>query len=53
MLHLAPLELLIILALLLLVFGAGRVGRLAGELGEGIRSMRVALREDPDTAESR
>ena len=36
-------ELLVILVIVLLLFGVGRIGKIAGELGEGIRSFREGL----------
>jgi sec-independent protein translocase protein TatA len=36
-------ELLIILVIIVLLFGPGRIGKLAGELGKGIRSFREGL----------
>jgi sec-independent protein translocase protein TatA len=36
-------ELLIILVIILLVFGPGRLGKIAGELGKGIRNFREGL----------
>ncbi len=36
-------ELLIILGIIVLLFGVGRIGKIAGELGTGIRSFREAL----------
>ncbi len=36
-------ELIIILAIVLLVFGVGRLGRLGGELGAAIREFRKGL----------
>jgi sec-independent protein translocase protein TatA len=36
-------ELLIILVVILLLFGPGRIARTAGELGKGIRSFREGL----------
>lgn len=47
-------ELLIILVIVLLLFGPGRLGKIAGELGEGIRNFREGLnegKEEEDTAE--
>lgn len=38
-------ELLIILAVVLLVFGVGRIGKLGSELGKGVSSFRKGLRE--------
>ena len=40
-------ELLIIFALVVLLFGAGKVSRLGKELGTSIKEFRVAMREDP------
>jgi sec-independent protein translocase protein TatA len=36
-------ELLIILVLIVLLFGPGRIGKVAGELGKGIREFRDGL----------
>ena len=36
-------ELIIILIVVLLLFGPGRIGKVAGELGKGIRSFRDGL----------
>ncbi len=36
-------ELVIVLVIVLLVFGVGRLGRLGKDLGEGIREFRVGL----------
>jgi len=46
-----PTELIIILLIALLLFGVGRLGRLGGELGRGIREFRKGLKED-DTPEA-
>ena len=46
--HLGPLELVIILVIVLLLFGVGRIGRIAGELGGGIRSFRDGLKSSPE-----
>ncbi len=44
-------ELLIILAIVLLLFGVGRVGKIAGELGKGLREFRSGLSgKDEDQA---
>ena len=37
-------ELLIVLAIVLLLFGVGRIGKIAGELGNSIRSFRAGLK---------
>ncbi len=36
-------ELLIVLVIVLLLFGPGRLGKIAGELGSGIRSFKEGL----------
>lgn len=45
-------ELLIILAILILVFGVGRLGKIGGELGRGIRNFRAAVTGDEGEAEA-
>lgn len=39
-------ELLIILVIIILLFGAGRISRIGYELGDGIRSFRKRLEDD-------
>ena len=41
-------ELLIILVVVLVIFGAGRLAEVGGALGKGIREFRNAAREDLD-----
>lgn len=36
-------ELAIVLVIIVLLFGVGRIGKIAGELGTGIRSFREGL----------
>jgi sec-independent protein translocase protein TatA len=36
-------ELLILLVIVVLLFGVGRIGKIAGELGKGIRSFKDGL----------
>ena len=47
-------ELLVILLIVVLLFGAGKVGRLGKDLGTSVREFRSALRDDesadPDSA---
>ncbi|NIQ87901.1 MAG: twin-arginine translocase TatA/TatE family subunit [Deltaproteobacteria bacterium] len=43
-----PLELVIVLAIVLLIFGVGRVGRLGRDLGEGIREFRRGISGDDE-----
>jgi sec-independent protein translocase protein TatA len=44
-------ELLIIMGILILLFGAGRIGKIAGELGTGLNSFRKALTQDKEMEE--
>jgi sec-independent protein translocase protein TatA len=41
--HLGPTELIIILVIVIVLFGAGRISKIAGELGQGIREFRKGL----------
>jgi len=45
-------ELLVVLVIVLLVFGVGRITKIASELGSGIRAFRKGLREDDDEKKS-
>lgn len=45
---LGPVELVILLAIVILLFGPGRIGNVAGELGKGIKSFRHGLTKDED-----
>lgn len=44
-------ELVIILVIVLLLFGAGRITKIAGELGGGIRAFREGLKGDKEEVE--
>jgi sec-independent protein translocase protein TatA len=50
--QIGPTELLIILAIVLLVFGVGRLGRLGKDLGEGIREFRRGIKTDETEEEA-
>ena len=39
-------ELIILLVIVLLIFGVGRISKIAGELGQGIKSFRSGLSDD-------
>ena len=43
-----PTELIIILLIVLLLFGVGRIGKLGGELGSGLRAFRKGLKGDEE-----
>lgn len=51
MFRLGPTELIIILLIVIILFGAGRIGRIAGELGSGIRNFREGLKGDGNSEE--
>jgi sec-independent protein translocase protein TatA len=39
-------EILIVLVIILLLFGPGRISKIAGEMGNSIRSFRDGLKDD-------
>lgn len=56
--RLGPTELIIILVIVLLLFGPGRIAKIAGELGRGIRSFKDGVNqgdegETSETAEEK
>jgi sec-independent protein translocase protein TatA len=50
MFRLGPTELIIILVIVVILFGVGRVGKIAGELGSGIRAFKDGLQGDEEEA---
>ena len=46
MFHLGVPELLILLTIIVVLFGAGRIGKIASELGSGIKSFKENLQGD-------
>lgn len=44
--HLGPTELTIILVIVIILFGVGRLGKIPSELGKGIREFRRNLSGD-------
>ena len=44
--HIGPLEIVIVLLIVVLLFGVGRIGKIGGELGKGIREFRKAVTDD-------
>ena len=48
--RIGPLELAFILGIVLLLFGVGRISRVGGELGKGIRAFREGLSGKSDDA---
>ncbi len=49
--HFGTTELIIILVIVLLLFGVGRIGKIAGEMGKGIREFRTGLKDEKDVGE--
>ena len=45
-------ELVIILVIVILLFGVGRIGKIAGELGSGIKAFREGIGADKGEAET-
>ncbi|MBN1304512.1 MAG: twin-arginine translocase TatA/TatE family subunit [Anaerolineales bacterium] len=50
--RLGPTELIIILIIVILLFGIGRIGKVAGELGTGIREFQKSLKGDGKKGET-
>lgn len=49
MFRLGTTELAILLVIVVLLFGVGRIGKIAGEIGTGIRNFREAIKDNnPD-----
>ncbi len=48
--RLGPTELIIILIIVIILFGVGRIGKIAGELGGGIRAFKDGLQGDKENA---
>jgi len=44
--HLGPLEIFIVLVIVLLVFGPGRITKVAGEMGKSIKAFKDGVSED-------
>jgi sec-independent protein translocase protein TatA len=50
-LRFGPTELIIILVIVILLFGVGRIGKIAGELGTAIRAFREGVKSDDQEQE--
>jgi sec-independent protein translocase protein TatA len=46
-----PTELIIILVIVVLLFGVGRITKIAGEIGSGIKAFRKGLKEEDSEEE--
>lgn len=51
MFHFGPTELIIILVIVILLFGAGRISKIAGEFGKGMRNFREAVKGEDEKTE--
>ncbi len=49
--NLGPFELIIILVIIIIIFGVGRLPEVGGAIGKGIREFRKAAREAEETRE--
>lgn len=47
-----PLELTILLVIIILLFGPGRIGKIAGEIGKSIKSFRDGLGSKEEEGEN-
>ena len=45
---LGPTELIIILVIIVVLFGVGRISKIAGEMGSGIRAFKEGLKGDEE-----
>lgn len=50
---LGPTELIIILVIVIVLFGVGRIGKIAGEMGSGIRAFKKGLQGDEKEPEAK
>ncbi len=50
--RMGPTELIIILVIVLVLFGVGRIGKIGGELGKGIRAFRSGIKDPDEDASS-
>ena len=50
MFDVGPTELIIVLVIVILLFGAGRLGKIMGELGKGIRSFKDSFSSEEKSA---
>jgi sec-independent protein translocase protein TatA len=53
MMGLGPTELIIILIIIIVLFGVGRISKIAGEMGSGIRAFKDGLRSDEDNPDAK
>jgi len=49
---LGPTELIIILVIIIILFGVGRIGKIASEMGSGIKAFRDGIQGDEEEEEN-
>jgi sec-independent protein translocase protein TatA len=49
---LGPTELIIILVIIIVLFGVGRISKIAGELGSGIRAFKDGIQGEDDNKDA-
>ena len=50
MFHLGTTELIILLVIIILLFGVGRISKIAGELGKGINAFRSGIKNEEENS---
>lgn len=50
MFNLGTTELIILLVIILLLFGVGRISKIAGELGKGINAFRSGIKNEEESS---
>ncbi|MEM0987605.1 MAG: twin-arginine translocase TatA/TatE family subunit [Pseudomonadota bacterium] len=51
--NIGPLGLIVILVVVLLLFGRGKIPALMGDVAKGIKSFKKGMKEDPEEAEGK
>jgi sec-independent protein translocase protein TatA len=51
--RLGPLELVIILAIIIAIFGAGKLASLGGALGKGVKDFKAAVKDEETEEEGK
>lgn len=51
--NIGPLGLIVILVVVLLLFGRGKIPALMGDVAKGIKSFKKGMKEDPEEAEAK
>lgn len=47
--NIGPMELIIVLVIVIIVFGVGRLPEIGGAVGKGIREFRSSVKDEPAT----